>query len=143
MREQLETLFYACAAGDLDRVKQILAAGDHDINGKNCWMTDMDPRGWQRSPLFMAISGGHLELAQWLLENGANVNQQTKYGDTPLNAMLGTPKPAHWFEATELLLAHGADPMIPNADGDTSIDNARKSPVIWEKVKDLFAKYAA
>src|ERR1700749_1211987 len=98
MRERIEALFYACEAGNLDRVKEILDAGYHDINGNNRWGTDIDPRGWQRSPLFMAFLGGHLELAKWLLENGADVNQKTKYGDTPLNALLGAPMSGHWLE---------------------------------------------
>jgi len=55
-----------------------------------------------------------------------------------LPTALANQKPAHWFEAVELLMAQGADPTIPNADGDTPIDNAQKSPLIWNKVKHLF-----
>lgn len=139
MRERIESLFYACEAGDLDRVKEIIDDGYHDVNGNNRWGTDIDPRGWQRSPIFLAVTGGHLELAKWLLEKGANINQLTKYGDTTLNALIGGGKPSYWLEAVEFLMAHGADPTIPNADGDTAIDNAAKSPVIWDQVKHLFA----
>lgn len=140
MRERIEALFHACAAGDLEAVQGILEAGDHDVNGKNRWHTDIDPRGWQRSPLFAAVTAGHLTLARWLLDQGADVDQPTKYGDTALNVMLQPPLPEYWLAAAELLVEHGADPGIGNDDGDTALANARKVPAVWEKVEPLLAR---
>jgi Ankyrin repeats (3 copies) len=134
MRASIESLFHAAEAGDLPRVQAILDEGRHDVNGSNYWQTDIDPRGWQRSPLHMAIVFGHLSLARWLLEHGADPNPRTRYGDTPLNVMLDPPLPAHWREAVELLMQHGADPAIANDDGESPLDRARRLPAIWAAV---------
>ncbi len=142
MRERIESLFRACEAGDLERVKAIIDEGNHDVSGGNYWQTDIDPQGWQRSPLFISIVHAHLDVARWLLENGADVNQPSKYGDTPLTMILQPPLPSHWFDAVELLMAHGADPTIANDDGESALELARKSPPIWEKVGPLFANHA-
>jgi ankyrin repeat protein len=142
MRERIESLFRACEAGDLERVKAIIAEGNHDVDGGNYWQTDTDPQGWQRSPLFIAVVHAHLDVARWLLENGADVNQPTKYGDTPLTMILQPPLPGHWFEAVELLMSQGADPTIANDDGDTALALAQKVLPVWEKLAPLFADYA-
>ena len=140
MRERIESLFHACEAGDLSRVQEILAAGYHDVDGNNRWSSDIDPRGWRRSPLFIAVIHGHLDLAKWLLAQGADPNQPTKYGDTPLNTILAAPKPPFWLEATQLLLAHGADPTTANDEGETPISQAQKVAADWEKVRGLFQR---
>ena len=38
-------------------------------------------------------------------------------------------------------MSYGADPTIPNDEGESPIDNTIKIPVNWEKVKHLFSKY--
>lgn len=141
-RERIESLFHACEAGDLARVQAILDEGHHDVNGGNYWQTDIDPRGWQRSPLFVAIAHARLDVARWLLEHGANANQPSKFGDTPLTMILQVPPPAHWFEAVELLMAHGADPTIANDDGESAVALARKVAPVWERVQPLFGHHA-
>lgn len=45
------------------------------------------------------------------------------------------------IKAVELLMSYGADPTIPNDEGESPIDNTSKIPVNWEKVKHLFSKY--
>lgn len=54
----------AAEKGDLNRVKEYLAAGA-DINGKD---------RWERSPLFMAVAYNKAEIFDYLLEQGAKVN---------------------------------------------------------------------
>jgi hypothetical protein len=66
-------------------VKEILERGEHDANGLNRWQVDGDPRGWRRTPLHAAAIQGHLELARYLLSEGADPNVRTKCGDTPLH----------------------------------------------------------
>ena len=140
MRQLIETLFHACEAGDLARVKEIIAAGNHDADGNNRWQTDIDPRGWQRSPLHLAIVSGHLQLAGWLLENGADPNPRTKYGDTPLNTILDSPLPRHWRDAVTLLMRHGADPRIANDEDESPVSRAQRIPAVWREVEALFTK---
>lgn len=64
------------------------------------------------TPLHWAAAGGHVEVTNWLLEQGAEVNKPTMYGAqfgvTPLHC-------AAWVDQVEtakLLLAAGADPRI-------------------------------
>lgn len=142
-RERIESLFRACEAGDLAKVQEILGQEYHDVDGGNRWGADSDPRGWRRSPLEVAIQGGHLELARWLLDNGAVVNRQNRFGDTALSGICRPPLHAHWLDAIELLMSRGADPTIRNAEGETALDFARKISVNWKKAKHLFAAYAA
>ena len=85
----------AAAAGDIEAVKQHLAAGA-DVNV-------MDEDGW--IPLHYATANDHKELAELLIAKGANVNAKSDEGGTPLHyAAIKGHK-----ELAELLIANGAD----------------------------------
>ncbi len=84
-RKKVEAIWYASLDGDVARVKELLEEGNHDANGLNYWQTDSDPHGWRRTPLHAAALKDHLRLAEFLISEGANVNAQTKYKDTPLH----------------------------------------------------------
>jgi hypothetical protein len=61
-------------------------------------------------------------LIRLLLSYGANINQQTNTGCTPLMYSIHT---RHCnIQAVECLLDSGADPDITNKDGDTAFDYA-------------------
>lgn len=139
MRQKIESLFHACVAGDLSRVREIIECGDHDPNGDNRWGVDIDPDGWQRSPLQVAIEGGHLELARWLIANGADVNRQNRFGDTALAGICRPPMKAHWIDAVALLMSCGADPTLRNTEGDSALDLVQKIASNWECVRHFFA----
>jgi ankyrin repeat protein len=64
---------------------------------------------------FAAIE--HPKAIPLLASYGADLNLQIKGNSTPLNEVLSDAI----FTSTELLLQHGADPNIPNKDGDTSL----------------------
>ena len=121
-RSKVESLFHACWDGHLDSVQEIIAEGNHDVNGGNYWGSDIDPNGWERSPLFIASLRGHLELVRYLLGEGADVNAVTKYGDTPLHAGVQTDS----VDLVAILLEHGANPQIGNDEDETALDFARK-----------------
>ncbi|KIJ64236.1 hypothetical protein HYDPIDRAFT_90918 [Hydnomerulius pinastri MD-312] len=57
----------------------------------------------------------HFEAAKVLLENGANVNAQNRYGELPVIL----PMTGGDVKLTTLLLERGADLDIPDANGDT------------------------
>jgi ankyrin repeat protein len=103
-------------------VKEILERGEHDANGLNRWQVDGDPRGWRRTPLHAAAIQGHLELARYLLSEGADPNVRTKCGDTPLHVAVDSGHAA----LAALLREGGADLTIKNDDDETPVDVARK-----------------
>jgi len=82
-RARVEALWEAAWAGNIEHVRKTLDDGYHDVNGPNRWGVDIDPKGWQRTPLHAAAIQGHAALAKYLLSERANVNSRTKYGDTP------------------------------------------------------------
>ncbi len=86
----------AIAVGNIEAVKQHLAAGS-DVNAKNS-------DDW--TPLQIAADKGHKEIAELLIDKGADVNAKSgPFRETPLhNAASGGHK-----EIVELLIAAGAD----------------------------------
>ena len=78
--------------------------------------------GW--TPLHYAVTGGKTKVAQWLLEQKADINALSPNGTTPLMmaAHYGNP------EVTRLLLNHGADVQLKNQQGLTALDFARNGP---------------
>ncbi|XP_014295007.1 poly [ADP-ribose] polymerase tankyrase isoform X2 [Microplitis demolitor] len=135
-------LLDAAKKGNLSRVQKLLSP-----DNINC----RDAQGRNSTPLHLAAGYNNLEVAEYLLERGADVNAQDKGGLIPLHnassyghldiaALLikyntvvnATDKwgftPLH--EAAQkgrtqlcaLLLAHGADPFLKNQEGQSPID---------------------
>jgi len=73
--------------------------------------------GISQTALGASILAGDLQGTQLLIEYGANVNLVPKRGDLPLIQTVFAPK--NNVELAQLLLRHGADPDIKNADGVT------------------------
>ena len=108
----------AAAGGDIEAVKEFLAAGT-DVNTKD---------GWEWTPLHNAAWWGHKEMGELLLANGAGVNAKNNVGWTPLHmAAINGHK-----EIVELLVAKGADVNSKNNNGETPPDLAAG------RVADLF-----
>ncbi|RHZ77013.1 hypothetical protein Glove_186g137 [Diversispora epigaea] len=88
--------------GDIDRVKEILNTGiSPDIQDQNGY-----------TPLAAAVSYNRIELVEFLLTCGANVNLCDNDGDSPLFL-------AETVEMVQKLLDNGADPYIANIEGKT------------------------
>jgi ankyrin repeat protein len=69
-------LLRACMTDKLDCVKVLLAAGaDVKVTDKNL----------QRTPLHCAAGWSTLEMVEFLVGNGADINAMTVKGDTPLD----------------------------------------------------------
>jgi uncharacterized protein len=98
----------------------------------------MTPLGW-------ANEKGHVEMARYLFERGTPVNlnlaaacglldrvRELLAAQAPVNQINGFGAPMHeaavWGqpEIARLLLAHGADPALPNRDGQTPLAIARQ-----------------
>ena len=90
---RLIELIEAIEKGNIEAVKQHLAA-DADVNAK-------DEEGL--TPLHLAASWGHKEVAELLIANGADVNAKDNQGRTPLDVAIELKQ----TEITDLLRKHG------------------------------------
>ena len=150
---------YASAYGTLDAMKLLLAAGA-DVNAKNTF--DVTALLW---------CANDLAKVQLLVEQGANVNAQSKQRRTPLiiaaaqdgnsqtvklllekgadiaatdraqNTALIVAADANDTESVRLLIAKGADINAKNGFGDTALMNAATHGNV-ETIKLLLAKGA-
>jgi uncharacterized protein len=142
------SLFEACAAGEFDRVEQLIASG----TAVNAFSDD----GW--TPLHLAAFFGHPKVAELLLAHAADVAARSRNanGNTPLHAalaanqkmvaglLIGTGadvnaadaagwRPLHLaaannnLDAMKALIAQGAEVRATNADGSTPLALARKN----------------
>ncbi|XP_028966676.1 poly [ADP-ribose] polymerase tankyrase-1 [Galendromus occidentalis] len=142
-------LLDASKRGDVVRLAKLISS-----DNINC----RDTQGRNSTPLHLAAGYNNLEVAEFLLEKGADVNAQDKGGLIPLHnassyghldiaALLikfGTVVNAvdRWgftplHEAAQkgrtqlcsLLLAHGANPLLRNNEGQTPLDMAHAEDV--------------
>ena len=87
-------LIFAARAGSLESARLLVAAGS-DVNGLSAFGT---------SPAIMAVHGGNIELLDFLLTSGADVESSAS-GHTALHAAILRGS----LGAIEVLLDHGAD----------------------------------
>jgi ankyrin repeat protein len=144
----------AAAAGQLDRVKEFVEndpelAKSHSPDGfpvfalaaafgqlpvarylfeKRANVNAAATNGTGYNALTGAVTGGHKEIAVWLLENGADANYRYGPGYTPLLAAAAN---GH-LEVVKALLEHGADLHAKANDGKSALAIAeeRKHPEI-------------
>ena len=102
-------MFVAASQGNREILGYLKNHGA-DVNAE--WTRD---RALSQTALGASILAGDLQGTQLLIESGANVNLVPKRGDLPLIQTAFAPK--NNVELAQLLLRHGADPDIKNADG--------------------------
>ncbi len=78
--------------------------------------------GLKVAALHAAVAGGKLDIVKAVLEAGANPNAQQQAGFRAIHEAGTKANRA----LAELLIAHGADPLLPNDEGKTAIDLARE-----------------
>jgi len=106
-------LHKAVAANDVTKVKKILNKGvDIDVKDK-----------LGRTPLHYAAIKGYVEVANLLLDNGANINATDRLQKwTPLFYAVFMEQP----EMIKLLIERGADKTIKDKDGRTAEEYKKK-----------------
>ena len=114
----------AAKTGDLAGVKAELDKGV-DANTKD--------RGAGVPPLLWAALMGHVEVAELLIANGADLDGTDKYGNTPLHYAAHHGRK----ETTKLLITKGADVNVKRDNGKTPLDNAKHKP----EIADLLRKH--
>ncbi|OMH81465.1 Ankyrin repeat-containing protein [Zancudomyces culisetae] len=100
-----ENIWVSIADGNVDRVKELISA---DVQYANI----QDDNGY--SPLHAASSYNNLELIDFILQNGGNVNILDNDGDSPLHVCESVECAIH-------LIKNGADYKILNKDGFNAI----------------------
>ncbi|XP_043941325.1 2-5A-dependent ribonuclease isoform X2 [Protopterus annectens] len=113
---------------DLDRIRERISQGA-DVNGNICI---------DNTALNLAASRGNTELVRLLLDNGANVNSQTKeYGWAPLLSAVQSGSK----DTVALLLERQADPYIKKKNGASAfilaamLEDAEVLSMLYDKYK--------
>ena len=120
-------LFEAAKAGDIDGVNACL------VKGVEIDTTDED--GY--TPLMHAAAIGHLDLVRYLIENGANANQQDEHrGDTALMLAVryGQIDVVEWLVCTD-----SADVELVNVDGENVLTIEPIEKVTKEQMMEVLA----
>ena len=78
---------------------------------------EREPDGGELTAMVYAARSGAIEVAQVLLDAGADVNQTTRYGWTPLLAATQNRN----YQMGKFLIEHGADVNITNKGGWTNL----------------------
>ncbi len=123
-RSGMTALTVAAQMGDEELVEVLLEDGA-DVEGKPAPQTKgakkgaVDAQGFG-TPLILAVEQGHIEVAQILIQKGANVNQADAHGRTPLMfaALLGD------LELVQFLIKRGADAKALDKRGRSAVDYA-------------------
>jgi len=102
------TLIEAAAAGRMDEVLRLVAAGA-DLNASDGTV--------HSSPLHWAASRGHAGFAEKLLASGAQPNIRNSMGWVPLMSAAVSG----WTDVMAVLLAAGADVDVSDRKGDTAL----------------------
>ncbi len=91
--DSLPMIIHRAHEGDLEKVKRILEFHPSAINYRG------DNNG---TPMHSACSAGHLDLVKFLIENGADIEAEDKYGRTPI--LMGVN-----LDIAKYLISKGAD----------------------------------
>ncbi|SRR5258708_6365248 len=110
-------LHHAVELGNIGVVQALL-----EIAGTRSLLNQFDDLS--NTPLIVAVSQGHYEIAKLLIGSGADVNahEEAKIGNTAIREAAETGSP----QLVELLLSAGADPKIPGWMQLTAVHKAQE-----------------
>lgn len=131
-RKNIEKLFESIENNDLKSVKECLAQGI-DVNFK-----DNIRDGY--TPLMQSSYYGHLDIAKYLIEQGADVNAKCIGDAKGLTALMETCKLSCNTETAKLLIEQGADVNAKDSNGKTALDYIVISQQIQSNTGQDFGK---
>ena len=99
---------FAAAAGDLTLLKRIVKDDPSSLHR-------VDNNGW--SPLTEAARSGHQEVVEWLLQEGANINQRTHKGKGGSPLWWAKKFRGSKHKIVEYMEDHGAIEIPPSGHG--------------------------
>lgn len=115
-------LFAACRTGSVEMVELILSHPDVNVNMKDMFKNNA------LTSLPCLNPTDNNRIINVLLENRINVNDTNDQGYTALHFIIVNDTIGLGYSAIEHLLKNGANPNIPNKDGQTAIfDAAQRS----------------
>ena len=118
-------IHHAAYEGDLKKVKEIIERDPNQINVQ-------DSEGF--TPLHLASGKGHIEIVEFLLNHGADIELEILNGETTL--MLAARYARYGqYETIKTLLEHGAKVNHKDENGRTALHNA--AMYSGEKVMNL------
>jgi ankyrin repeat protein len=101
-------LMYTALLGDLPRSQKLLSMG-----------AKVNQAGW--SALHYAAIKGHSKIVAMLITKGANVNEPSPDGDTPLILAVRSGD----VDTVQALIRAGADPLLSNFKAQNAIETAQ------------------
>ena len=121
----------AAYKGDLKKVKEIIDRDPNQINVQ-------DAQGF--TPLHLASGKGHIEIVEFLLNHGADIELEIFNGETPL--MLAARYARYGqYETIKTLLEHGAKVNHKDENGRTALHNA--AMYRGKEIMNLLISYGA
>ena len=113
LEELIDDLIYSARTGDMDEMRESLAAGA-PVDGRDANGT---------TALMMAAANGHVEAMQVLLSSGADINATNERENTSMHWAVFTGQE----EAVKTLLAAGCDLLARNQQGLTAAMDAERA----------------
>ena len=111
--ELQRALSVACLQGDVDAVRHLVDAGLTTSELLTHYENGNAEAPIAAQPLYLAAVAGHFDLARWLLQMGANLNDRASDGTTAFYAACEEGQVA----ILHLLRDYGADMVAVDQDG--------------------------
>jgi ankyrin repeat protein len=111
--ENPPALLAAVYKGHKDIVAYMVDHGSNINIYEECFVTRHRQSNYRGTPLTLAFRRGNMEIAQLLIEKGADPNIRDSFGETALMYAAGSGK----MDMVTALLEKGADPNIKNNNG--------------------------